>query len=220
MIALIMRDMKLALRSSGAWLHGVLFLLIFALLSAVALGGDKSVLSGLAPALLWLAVILSMLLSFEHGLTTDARDGTLEQLYLSPLSLPAIATAKLISQWALTVLPLLVAAPAVAYGFGMDAGGLKGLMLALLLGTPALLVYGLFASACLLSYRSGGILLIILTVPLMIPTLIFGISAVDSFAGGGILSAPFQALAGISLLSVGLGIPAIAAALKTHLETS
>lgn len=220
MIALIIRDIKLAMRSSGAWLHGVLFLLIFALLCAIALGGNKTVLSNLGPALLWLSVILSLLLSFEKGLSDDARDGTLEQLYLSQLSLPVIAAAKLAGQWIITVLPVLIIAPMIGYGFGMGGEAIMAAVLSLLLGSPALLVYGTFASACLISYRAGGILLILLTVPLMIPTLIFGLSAVDSYAAGGILSAPFQALTGISLLSVGLGIPAIAAALKTHLETS
>ncbi len=220
MIALTLRDLKLAMHSSGAWLHGVLFLLIFALLCAVALGGDKTVLSSIGPALLWLAIIFSLLLSFEKGFGDDARDGTLEQLYLSKLSLPIIAASKLLSQWILIVLPLLLAAPLLGYGFGMGADDIRATLIALLLGTPSLLVYGTFAGVCLISYRSGGLLLILLTVPLMIPTLIFGLSAVDSYAADGIINPPFKALAGISLLSVGLGIPAIAAALKTHLETS
>ena len=220
MIALALRDIKLAMRSSGAWLHGVLFLGLFVLLCAVALSGDKTVLAAIGPALLWLAVIFSLLLSFEKGLSEDARDGTLEQLYLSPLSLPAVAASKLLSQWVLIVLPLLIATPLLGYGFGMSASAIFATLTALTIGTPALLVYGTFASACLIGYRSGGLLLILLTVPLMIPTLIFGLSAVDSFAAGGVLNPSFQALAGISLLSVGLGIPAIAAALKTHLETS
>lgn len=220
MMPLIIRDLQLAMRSSGAWLHGVLFLSVFATLCAVALGGDKTLLTPLAPALLWLAVLLSLLLSFEKTLAEDARDGTLEQLYLSPLSLPVIAASKLISAWVLAVLPLLIMTPLLGYSFGMNGPALIGTMLALIIGTPALLVYGLFASACLISYRSAGLLLILLTVPLMIPTLIFGLGAVDSYAAGGLLTTPYQALAGISLLSVGLGIPAIAAALKTHLETS
>ena len=220
MIALILRDIKLAMRSSGAWLHGVLFLGLFALLCAVALGGDKAILASIGPALLWLSVIFSLLLSFEKSLSEDARDGTLEQLYLSPLSLPVITASKLLSQWVLIVLPLLIVTPLLGYWFGMSGPVVFATFLALALGTPALLVYGMFASACLISYRSGGLLLILLTVPLMIPTLIFGLDAVDSFADDGVVSTPFQALAGISLLSVGLGVPAIAAALKTHLETS
>jgi len=188
-IALILRDIKLAMRSSGAWLHGVLFLGLFALLCAVALGGDKAILASIGPALLWLSVIFSLLLSFEKSLSEDARDGTLEQLYLSPLSLPVITASKLLSQWVLIVLPLLIVTPLLGYWFGMSGPVVFATFLALALGTPALLVYGMFASACLISYRSGGLLLILLTVPLMIPTLIFGLDAVDSFADDGVVRA-------------------------------
>jgi len=220
MIALTLRDIKLAMRSSGAWLHSVLFLVVFTVLSVIALGGDKTVLATLGPALIWLAVVFSLLLSFEKGLTEDARDGTLEQLYLSAMPLSALAGYKLLSQWILIVLPLLIVTPFIGYGFGMGLPEIKGTLLALVIGTPALLVYGTFASACLISYRSNGLLLILLTVPLMIPTMIFGLDASDGYAAGGVFDKSFQALAGLSLLAVGLGIPAIAAALKTHLETS
>jgi heme exporter protein B len=220
MMALIKQDARLALRSGGAWLHGVLFFILFSTLCAIALGGHKSVLAPIAPALIWLAIIFALLLAFESLFQEDASDGTLELLSLSGLPMIVIAASKLISHWILTVLPLLLLIPAIGYGFGLPGIKIAGLFNAVLIGSPALIIYGSFASACLIGYRAAGLLVILLTVPLIIPTLIFGLSAVDSFAASGIMGAPFKALAGISLVSIGLGLPAISAALKTYLETS
>ncbi|MEE9346777.1 MAG: heme exporter protein CcmB [Robiginitomaculum sp.] len=219
-MALIKYELRLALKGGGAWLHGVLFFFLFSTLCAIALGGHKSVLAPIAPALIWLAVIFALLLAFESLFQEDASDGTLEQLSLSGLPMIAAAGAKLISHWILTVLPLLLFIPAIGYGFGLSGIKIAGLFNAVLIGSPALIIYGSFASACLIGYRSAGLLIILLTVPLIVPTLIFGLSAVDSFGASGIMGAPFKALAGISLVSIGLGLPAISAALNTYLETS
>lgn len=219
MIEIIKRDLLLAWRSGGAWLHGVLFFILFTSLCAIGLGGDKQMLAPIGGALIWLAVILSLLLSFDRAFSIDARDGSLDQMALSQ-SLTSISVAKLMGQWILSVLPLLLIVPFAGYSFGLTGPEIAGLFDALLIGSPALLIYSSFAGACLLGYRNAGFLVILLTVPLIIPTLIFGLAAVDSFAEHGMMGAPFKALAGISLLSLALGVPAIAGALKTYLETS
>lgn len=219
MIALILRDLKLAWRSGGAWLHGVLFCVLFTALCAIALGGDTQWLSQIGGALIWLAVIFSLLLSFDRSFNEDAHDGSLDMLALS-MGLARVTTAKLISQWLLSVLPLIVISPAIGYGFGLAPDQIMAVTLSLLIGSPALILYGSFAGACVLGYRSAGLLVVLLTVPLLIPTLIFGLSAVDSFPAEGLTSPAFKALCGLSLLSIGLGVPAICEALKTYLETS
>lgn len=219
MTEIIKRDLLLAWRSGGAWAHGILFFMLFTSLCAIGLGGDKQLLAPIGGALIWLAVILSLLLSFDRAFSDDARDTSLDQMALSQ-SLLSITIAKLIGQWILSVLPLLLIVPLAGYSFGLSGKEIAGLFNALLIGSPALLVYSSFAGACLLGYRNAGFLIILLTVPLIIPTLIFGLAAVDSFTASGIMSAPFKALSGITLLAIALGIPAIAGALKTYLETS
>lgn len=219
MIEIIKRDILVAWRSGGAWAHGLLFFVLFTSLCAIGLGGDKQLLTPIGGALIWLSVILSLLLSFDRAFADDAHDGSLDQMALSQ-SLMSISAAKLIGQWVLSVLPLLLIVPFAGYSFGLTGPEIAGLFNALLIGSPALLIYSTFAGACLLGYRNAGFLVILLTVPLIIPTLIFGLSAVDSFALSGIMSAPYKALAGISLLSVALGLPAMAGALRTYLETS
>lgn len=216
--ALIHRDILLALRSGGAWLHSLLFFALFITVSAVALGGNLSVLGPLAPALVWLAMILALLLSFERVFQGDAEDGTLDQLRLSGTPMIHIALAKLIAHWLIIIGPLLAAVPLAAIALGLPLSTAGVLMLCALIGSPALTVYGGFASACMIGYRQAGLLIILLTVPLILPTLIFGLDMVDSYAVDGIVSGAFKALAGISLLALGLGIPACAAALSAKLE--
>lgn len=216
--AIIKRDLLLAWRSGGSWLHSLLFFALFITLSAIALGGNLGVLSPLAPALIWLAVILALLLSFERIFQADADDGSLEQLRLSGSPMISVTLGKLIAHWLLICLPLLIATPLAALSLGLRGPEIAVLFNSLLVGSPALIVYGAFASACMIGYRQAGLLIILLTVPFILPTLIFALSSVDSYADEGMLNAAFKALCGISLIAIGLGTPAISAAISAKME--
>lgn len=218
MLAIIKRDLRSALRSGGAWLHSLLFFVIFITLCAVALGGDKSVLRPLAPALVWLSAILAMLLSFERVFQTDAEDGTLEQYALSGLPTIKIAGAKIAAHFMLTALPLIAIAPAAGSALGLNSEDSLRLTASLILGAPALVIYGGFAGACLMRYRQAGLLIILITVPLLLPLLIFGIDMVDASDEGVMFGPQAQALTGISLLAIGLGLPAITGAINAQME--
>lgn len=218
MRAIIFRELRLALRSGGTWLHSLIFFTIFITLCAMALGGETAVLRPLAPALIWLAAILSMLLSFERVFQNDFSDGTLEQYALSATSPIAIVSAKVLAHFILTALPLILITPFAGATLGLSIESSLRLTLSLLLGAPALVIYGCFAGACLMRYRQAGLLIILLTVPLLLPLLIFGIDMVDAEPGSAIFGLEAQALAGISLLALGLGLPAITGAFNAQME--
>ncbi len=215
---LIIRDLKLAIRAGASWLMGLIFFCIFLALSAIALGGEFKTLRPLAPALIWLAMIFSLLFSFEHMFADDVKDGTLEQYRLSAQPLGLYVIAKMISHWILAVLPLLLAIPLAGLFFNLKASTLEGIAWSLLISSPALIAYGSFAGACLTGLRGGGFLLVLLTIPLLLPVLIFALGGAISFVDTGLATAPFKALAGISLIALAIGIPASAAALKTNME--
>lgn len=215
---IIIRDLRLAYRSGGAWLHGLIFFCVFLALCAIALGGDFAVLRPLAPALIWLSLILSLLLSFENLFRTDAEDGSLEHIKLSGVSLFTYALAKCCVHWVLTILPLLLALPLASLLFNLPLSISAGLFFAILIASPALIAYGAFSGACLVGYKGGGTLLVLLTVPVIIPILIFGISGAEHYAVSGLMAIEFQALAGISLIASAIGIPASAAALNVLME--
>ena len=217
-LSLIARDLKLAARSGGTWAHGLVFFLIFLSICAIALGGDSDNLRPLAPALIWLALLLSLLLSFEHMFRSDVDDGSLEQMKTSDMSFMAYVSAKCCVQWLLSVLPIFVFLPLAAILLNLPVPVTLGMALSVYCASPALICYGAFSAACLSGYKGGGILIVLLSVPLLVPLLIFGIAAVTSFSQSGTVSSEFYALIGISLIAIAVGIPAASAALKTSME--
>jgi len=210
--ASIKRDLTLALRSGGAWLHGLFFFAVFIALSAIALGGSLNVMRPFAPALLWLAVIFSSLLSFPAIFQEDYEDGNLAQLKIS------LCTAKAISFSLLTLLPLLIIMPFAALVFDMPRQTITATVLSLIIAAPALTIYGVLSSAILAGRRGGGFLIVLITTPFLIPLLIFGLEAIEGFMKTGLNAIEFRVLIGLSLIAIAVGIPAAASALNANLE--
>lgn len=215
---IIMRDLRLAFRSGGAWLHGLFFFGVFIALSAIALGGALNVIRPFAPALIWLAVIFSAMLSFPAVFQDDYQDGNLAQLKLSGVSLMQITMAKSISFSILSVAPLLLATPFAALVFDMTSKTLMATILSLIIASPALVVYGVLSSAILAGRRGGGFLIVLMTTPFIVPLLIFGLGAIEVYPTNGITALEFRALMGLSLIAFAVGIPAATAALNANLE--
>jgi len=216
--SMILRDIHIAFRSGGAWLMGLVFFAVFLSLAAIALGGEFKTLRPLAPALIWLATVFSLLFSFEHLFSGDASDGSLEHVKLSGMSITAYVFAKVCAHWLLSILPLILALPIAALLFDLQTPILIGLFMSMIIASPALVCYGAFSGACLVGFKGGGFLLVLLTIPLIIPVLIFAVSAVNSYSDAGLFALEFQALAGISLIATAIGIPAAAAALNVMME--
>ncbi|MDB2437607.1 heme exporter protein CcmB [Hellea sp.] len=215
---LIKRDLVLALRSGGAWLYGLFFFAVFIALSAIALGGSLNVMRPLAPALIWLAVIFSAMLSFHSIFQEDYRDGNLAQLKLSGAGGLILCTAKAISFTLLSILPLIIATPLAALVFDMSSQTVMATVLSLILASPALAIYGVLSSAILAGRRGGGFLIVLITTPFLIPLLIFGIEAIEGYSIHGLVALEFRILVGLSFIAIAVGLPAAAAALNAHLE--
>ncbi len=213
--AIIIRDIRTALRAGGAWLHGLAFFVAFLTLAAIALGGEPGVLRPLAPALIWMAVILSLLLSFDQVFASDADDGSLEQIKLSPCPLSLYVAAKACACWLLTVGPLLLALPVAALLYDLPLDRSAGLLFSVLLASPALICYGVFSASLLTSLGRSGLLLVIVCLPLVLPVLIFALASVISYENQGLLAPEFLALIGLDLIAIALAIPAATSALNT-----
>lgn len=216
--AIIKRDMTLAFRSGGAWLYGLIFFAVFIALCAIALGGSLNVMRPFAPALIWLAVIFSAMLSFPAIFRSDYDDGTLAQFKLSGISLLSLCTAKAISFTLLSILPLIIATPISALFFDLEPIAVTAIVIALLLAAPALSCYGTAAAAILAGRQSGGFLVVLMTMPFIVPLLIFGVGAVPSYEAQGFKALELRVLIGLSLIGISVGLPAAAAALKAQLE--
>ncbi|MDF3413342.1 heme exporter protein CcmB [Sulfitobacter sp. M57] len=218
MIALLMRDLRLALRAGGGFGLGLAFFLIVTTLVPFSVGPTPELLSSIAPGVLWLGALLACLLSLDRLLALDYEDGTLDLLLTAPLPLEAAVSVKALAHWLTTGLPLVLAAPLLGVLLNLPPSGYAWLVASLALGTPALSVIGTFGAALTVGIKRGGLLLSLLVLPLYVPTLIFGAEAARRGAAGLDPSTPLVMLAGITLGTIALMPFASAAVLRMGLR--
>jgi heme exporter protein B len=217
--ALLIRDMRIAVRVGGGALIGVLFFLVVAALVPFAVGPDLALLKRIGPAILWLAALLASLLALDRLFASDHDDGSLDLLTMSRAPLELVVATKGVAHWLTTGLPLVVAAPLIGLLLNLDPPAAAGLVLTLLVGTPALTFVGLIGAAISVALRRGGLLLAVLVLPLTVPVLIFGVAAANAaFAGSAPFGTPFTILCALTLASLVIGPFAAAAALRQELE--
>jgi heme exporter protein B len=183
-IALVGRELRLALRQGADAVTALLFFVIAVVMFPLGIGPDLAILAWIATGLLWVTALLAALLSLERLYLADYEDGSLDQLALAPLPLELVALAKVAAHWLTTGLPLMIVAPGLAIFLGMGEHGLPMLVAALALGTPTLSLVGSICAALTLGARRGGVLLPLLVLPLYIPVLVFGASAVTAALDG------------------------------------
>jgi heme exporter protein B len=218
MIALLWRDLRLAIRSGGGFGLGLAFFLILAVLVPLGVGPEPATLARIAPGILWVGALLACLLSLDRIFALDFEDGSLDLLATAPVPLEGVVAAKALAHWIVTGLPLVLAAPAMALLLNLPAAGYSGLVLSLAIGTPALSVIGAFGAALTVGLKRGGLLLSLLVLPLYVPTLIFGAEVVKRGAAGLDSGTPMLLLGGITLGAAALLPFAAAAAIRVNLR--
>jgi heme exporter protein B len=218
MIALLARDLALAIRAGGGFGLGLAFFLIVSTLVPFAVGPEAAVLARIAPGILWVGALLACLLSLDRIFQLDFEDGSLDLLATAPIPMEGTVAMKALAHWITTGLPLVIAAPVFGALMNMDEAGYWWIFVTLLLGTPALSMIGAFGAALTVGLKRGGLLLSLLVLPLYIPTLIFGAEAATRGIGGFDNSTPLFMLAGITAASVALLPFAAAAAIRINLR--
>jgi heme exporter protein B len=219
LIALLRRDMRLAVRVGGGALIGVLFFLIVVTLMPFAIGPDLALLARIGPAILWLGALLASLLALDRLIAADHEDGSLDLILMARAPLELTMATKAIAHWLTTGLPLVIAAPLLGLLLNLDPQGTGAVALTLLVGTPALTFIGLIGAALAVALRRGGLLLAVLVLPLTIPVLIFGVAASNAALVGPMsFGTPFTVLCALTLASAVLGPFAAAAALRHGME--
>ena len=216
--AIIARDLLLAVRQGGATFLALVFFFLTVTLFPLGIGPEPAILARVAPGVLWVAALLAAMLSLDRLFQADFEDGSLEQLTLSGLPVSLIVLAKIVTHWLTTGLPLLLAAPVLAVLLNMNSEGFTALLLTMLIGTPALSLIGAIGAALTLTVRRGGVLLSLLVLPLYIPVLIFGVSAIDAAVHGLNAKPHLLLLAALTMAAIPLCPWAAAAAVKLSLE--
>ncbi len=217
-VAVLRRDLMLAWRGRADVLVTLAFFIVVVCLFPFGIGPETNQLRAIAPGVLWVAALLSTLLSLHRLFAQDHADGTLEQLLLSPEPTALWVVAKVSAHWIVTGLPLVVAAPGLALLFDVEQEALGVLTLSLALGSPILALLGAVGAALTLGLRGGGVLLALLVLPLFVPVLIFGAGAVDAHLSGTGAAAQLLLLGGGLLGALALTPFACAAALRIAVE--
>lgn len=217
-VSIVRRDLLLAYRRRSDVATTLIFFVVVTILFPFGIGPEKNLLRTIAPGIVWVAALLSSILSLERMFALDYADGTLEQTLLSSEPLSVIVIAKVIAHWLVAGLPLVLLAPVLVLPFDLDVEATQRLALSLLLGTPILSLFGAIGAALTLGTRSGSVLLALLILPLNIPVLIFGAGSVSAEIAGQTSSAQLLLLAGILAGAIALTPWVTSAALRISHE--
>jgi heme exporter protein B len=215
---MVMRDLTLAWRSRADVLSTLFFFIIVVSLFPLGIGPETHLLRLIAPGVVWVAALLASMLSLGRVFANDYQDGTLEQMLLTPQPLYLVVLGKVLAQWLVSEVPLVLIAPLIGVQFDLAPHALRILFVSLLIGTPILSLIGSIGAALTLGLRGAGVLIALLILPLYIPVLIFGASAVDASISGMSPQANLYLLAAFLVVSLVFVPWATSAALRISLE--
>jgi len=216
---LLWRETLLNWQQGGAGWLVVAFYVMTVVLFPFALGSKAETLSLVAPGVVWVAALLAGILTLDRMFSLDFEDGSMDLLILSGMPLWQMTLGKALAHWLNTLAPVILTTPLMALFLNLDDQGFESLIWAMLLGTPAFSFFGGIAGALTATIKRGGVLIPLLVLPLYIPTLIFGTTAVaEAIAGTGGDSSNLYFLAGISTFSILLGPLAASAAIKVTMD--
>jgi len=213
-VCVVQRDLVLALRRRSDLFAMLSFFILVVLLFPLGVGPEPAQLKSIAPGIVWVAALLASTLAQNRLFALDYADGTLEQMLLIPEPTSVLVLAKVLAHWLVSGLPIVLLSPLIGVQFGLSGDALVVLFFSLLTGTPVLSLIGAIGSALTLGLRGAGVLVSILTLPLMIPVLIFGAGAVGSDAS----RADLQLLGGLLAGSLALAPWVTGVALRISLE--
>jgi heme exporter protein B len=218
LFTVIRRDLLLAARRKGDWLTSQFFFVMVVSMFPLGIGPEPEMLRRVAPGVMWVAALLASLLSLSRLFADDHRDGSLEQMLLSPEPPVLLALGKALAHWLIYGIPLLLIAPVLGIQFSLPGDAIGVLMLSLLIGTPVLSLLGSVGAALTLGLRGGGVLLTLLILPLYVPALIFGAGAVAATLSGLGPEANLSLLAAFMVLTLMVAPWVASAALRISIE--
>ena len=212
--ALLQRDLLLAFRNPGDIATPVIFFIVTVTLFSFAAGGDLNMLSTIGPGVVWVAALLSAMLSLDGIFRNDYEDGTLEQMLLAPSALSVQVLAKVLAHWLSTGLPLIAISPILGILMNLDLTATSVLVVTIALSTPVFSLVGAFGAALVVTQKKAGILLSLLTLPLCIPVLIFSILGVMAAVSGQPFGGHLSLLGAFLVFSLTIAPFAIAGSLR------
>ena len=216
--SLLKRDLKLAFRQGSDSVMVIVFFIVVVVLFPLSIGPEQKILARISAGVIWVAALLAAMLSMDRLFAADYEDGSLDLLVISPHPTEILVLAKVLAHWLTTGLPLIIVSPLLGIFLYLQADGFWVMIMSLLLGTPVLSLIGAIGAALTLGARRSGVLISLLILPLFIPVLIFGVSAVDAALMGLPTRPQLLILAAFLLFAAALSPWASAAALRQAVE--
>ena len=174
---LIITDIKISVRKKNESIISILFFIFSILILPLIFQGDLEILKKFLIGIVWFLTLLTIIFSVEKLFEDDYEDGTLDQIYISGIPLEVIFLSKSLSIWIITCLPLIILSPLLLLLFNVQTDKLLNIFISLLIGTPILCMIGTVTSALVLGFNKGSSVISLITLPLYVPVLIFGIEA-------------------------------------------
>jgi len=212
-IAIVQRDLILAARHAHDACIILMFFLIAVSLFPLAIGPDPSILQKLAGGVIWISALLAAMLSLDRLFQTDFEDGSLDLLVLTSYPLELLVVGKCFVHWLTTGIPIIIVSPVLALMLNMNQETYSLLIFSMLLGTPIISLVGAIGAALVLGSRRSGVLISLLILPLIIPVLIFAVSALE-VSNAGQTTSSLMLLGALLLISLVFCPWAAAAALR------
>lgn len=213
------REFTLAFRHKGELANPLIFFLMVVVFLPLGISPETSVLSQIAPGMIWVIALLATLLSLDGLFRSDFDDGSLEQMLLSPQPLPWLVLTKILAHWLVTGIPLTLLTPVLGMMLFLPVEGYFAMMASLLIGTGSLSLIGAIGAALTVGLRKGGLILSLVVMPLYIPVLIFGASAVNEAVQGFAISGQLAILSAMLIAALVLSPFAVAGALRISVNT-
>lgn len=217
-LAALKREWVVAFRNRSDLANPLLF--FFSVLMFIPLGvsPDPKVLASIAPGIIWTVALLATLLSLDRLFASDFEDGGLEQMLASGQPMFWLVMAKVIVHWLVTGLPLTLLSPVLGVMMSLPGDGYSVLIMSLLVGSFVLSLIGAIGAALTVTLRKGGLLLSLIIMPLYVPVLVFGATAVTASIDGVPVSGHIAVIGAMLALSLVLAPAATAGALKINLR--
>lgn len=214
MLAIMKRDLTVAFRQRSDLVNPLFFFIMVIAMFPLGVGPEPGTLEKIAPGVIWIAALLSTLLSVDSLFRQDFDDGSLELILLSPQPLFVVVFGKVVAHWLITALPLILVAPVLSVMLYMDWDTVSVTVYSLLLGTPILSMISAIGAGLTVGLRKGGVLIAVIALPLYVPVLIFGTSAVQAASMGLPYAGQLAYLAAFLVLALTFAPFAIAAGLR------
>ena len=212
------REWVIGVRNRSDLANPLIFFLTVVVFVPLGISPDPKVLMSLAPGMVWIIALLATLLSLDRMFQSDFEDGSLDQMLVSGQPLYWFALIKAVVHWLLTGLPLTILAPVMGLMMNLAPQGYIALIVSLLLGSACLSLIGAIGAALTVALRRGGLLLSLIIMPLYVPILIFGTSAVRNAAEGDPFWGQITMLLGFLMGALVLSPIAVAGALRVSAD--